>query len=230
LRHLGNLIRSKNPDFITLQEIKPKFMNYLNNRKWLRGYYISSNEKDFDPYGNIIISRYKFYEFASLPFQNTKMKRKMMLSTFICEGGPQLTLGTFHLESFPEDVDKRKEQLQTFHENTEHSKYVILCGDTNFVNDDEDNILKPKFKDAWRELHQKTDQEAQENPGYTFDSETNIMAKLEQKTRRARIDRCYYSHENITPVQMEIIGTKPYRDEEYISDHYGIYIKLRINY
>jgi len=164
-----------------------------------------------------------------MPFENTRMARKMMLATFICEGGPQLILGTFHLESYPEDEPKRKEQLTLYNKLTSHSKNVILCGDTNFINDNEDEPLTPRFKDVWRELYQQTEEDKNINPGYTFDTETNVMAQGEHSFRQIRIDRCFYT-ENIEPISMEVIGNKPYdkKGQEYISDHYGIYMKLRL--
>jgi len=231
IRSLGRLVKNLNPDFITLQEMTPEILRIFMRQNWVRKYFISDYKGEtIKPYGNIMLSKYRLHELVIMPFENTIMGRKMMLATYICEGGPQLILGTFHLESYPQDVQKRKEQLTLYNEYTSQSDTVILCGDTNFIDDDENAPLMPRFKDLWKELYQQTNEDKEKNPGYTFDTDTNLMAKEEHAPRKARIDRCFYTHKNIEPVSMQIIGDQPYdkNKSEYISDHYGIYMKLRI--
>jgi len=40
--------------------------------------------------------------------------------------------------------------------------------------------------------------------------------------KRNRLDRCYYSSKTLEPISIELLGTKPYYEKEWISDHYGL--------
>jgi hypothetical protein len=40
--------------------------------------------------------------------------------------------------------------------------------------------------------------------------------------------RCFFTPDTIEPISMKLLGTTPYANSEYISDHYGILVKLRI--
>jgi len=141
---------------------------------------------------------------------------------------------TFHLESFLEDTEPRKEQLQIIREMSDLFSHSILIGDTNFTSESEAAALGPRFKDAWQELYQRTPEELENNPGLTFDTVTNGMCREEYNQsklgeKRQRLDRCFYTHDSIEPVSMKILGDTPYIEntQEFVSDHYGICVKLR---
>lgn len=140
---------------------------------------------------------------------------------------PQLVFGTFHLESDHNDVDVRAKQLVEFREGTAAAHYCFLCGDTNFASDAEAENLGAKFKDIWQQLHP-------EDAGLTFDTVENPMAKEEYLSmgrttdKQKRLDRLFYSAETIEPVSIHIIGNKPYWKNEFISDHFGLFVKLRL--
>jgi hypothetical protein len=140
---------------------------------------------------------------------------------------PQLVFGTFHLESDSKDVTTRAKQLEEFRLYTASAHYCFLCGDTNFVEDSEMLALGPGFKDAWAELHP-------DSPGLTFDTVANPMAKEEYASmgraegKQKRLDRLFYTANTLEPVSMEVIGTEPYWKSEFISDHFGIFVKLRL--
>lgn len=140
---------------------------------------------------------------------------------------PQLVFGTFHLESDPQDQAKRASQLTEFRMATEDAHYCFLCGDTNFVLDSEADTLGNKFGDVWKDLYPDT-------PGLTFDTVANQMAKEEYVSmgrtadKQKRLDRLFYTKDTIEPLSMEIIGTQPYWKNEFISDHFGIYVRLKL--
>jgi len=162
------------------------------------------------------------------------MGRKAMLGNFLVEKSDPVTFGTFHLESYLEDAPYRANQLKVFKTLTETCPNAVLVGDTNFFSDNESEALGSRFKDAWHELYQKTAEDFGKNLGLTFDTEANDMAKEEYKLqnieipRRMRLDRCFYTHETIEPLEMKILGDTPYDAREFISDHYGIMVKLRL--
>ena len=94
-------------------------------------------------------------------------------------------------------------------------------------------------------LYQKTEEEKKNNTGHTFDTYPNIMSKKNNGlSMRARLDRyvmltvfftisnlilrLYYTSETLEPVSMEILGTEPFEDELWPSDHWGIFATLKI--
>lgn len=140
-----------------------------------------------------------------------------------------MVFGTFHLESDPQDTLKREGQLIEFREATAKAHYCFLCGDTNFVEDSEADTLGDRFGDAWRDLYP-------DQAGLTFDTVANKMGKEEYVSmgrtadKQKRLDRLFYTKDTIEPISMEILGTQPYWKNEYISDHFGIFIKLKLKH
>jgi len=233
MQALGQLIQQYEPDIIALQEITSEIMEKLRNQKCIREYFVSDPEaKLVDSYGNVLLSKVQFRE-CVLRSLETRMGRKANLASFVVQKAPMLTVGTFHLESYLEDAAYRQKQLTVFKELTQDCSHVILIGDTNFSQPDEVQSLGDRFKDVWQVLHQQTPEDMIKNPGLTFDTETNAMLKEEYTLRkmgvkRQRLDRCFYTHETIVPLSMEIVGTKPYGGtNEFISDHYGVIVKFK---
>jgi hypothetical protein len=95
------------------------------------------------------------------------------------------------------------------------------------MSDTEGDILDTKFRDIWKELHPN-------ELGHTFDTVANKMAKEEYLSmgrtaeKQKRLDRLFYTPNTIEPVSAEIVGTQPYWKEEFISDHFGLFVRLRI--
>jgi len=230
---LGKIVREYDPDFIGFQEVTVEMLPMILNQKWAKDYFVSDPEgKLLENYGNIMLSKISFHECVVSKLES-RMGRKAMLGNFLVQHSQPIIIGTFHLESNKEDVPYRKNQIKVYCDLTGKCPNVILVGDTNFSSDSEADSLGTRFKDAWRELYQKTGEDTF-NSGLTFDTETNDMAKEEYKLQKIetpkimRIDRCFYTHDTIEPISMEILGKKPYEDKEWISDHYGIAIRLRM--
>jgi len=234
---LGKVVQECDPDLIAFQEITADIMALITSQKWAKEYYVTDPEAKLVEknlgYGNVMLSKMRFHECA-MKNLDTRMGRKAMLGTCIVKSNPQLSFGTFHLESHTEDAPVRKKQLQAFKDLTEVCSHVILIGDTNFTSDSESKWLGPRFKDVWQEIHQKTKEDEETNQGLTFDTVTNKMCAEEYKNRnlgekRKRLDRCFFTHETIEPISVRILGLQPYipGSSEYISDHYGIVAKLR---
>jgi len=230
-------VREYDPDFIGFQEVTREILPLILQQHWAKDYFVSDPEGKFmeTHYGNVMLSKISFHECAIHKLESN-MGRKAMLGNFIVEKTSPITFGTFHLESNREDAPYRANQLKVFRELTKNCPNVILMGDTNFSSDSEVDNIGERFKDAWRELYQKTPEEMGKNLGLTFDTETNDMAKEEYKLqqiespKRERLDRCFYSHETVEPVAMKVLGDVPYEAREFISDHYGIVVKLRLKY
>jgi tyrosyl-DNA phosphodiesterase 2 len=226
---LGQIVRQHDPDLIAFQEVTPDLLKLIQSQKWMREYFASDCDgKTMETYGNVVFSKVAFNELFMCKLES-RMGRKAILANIIVKGSHPLVFGTYHLESHLEDGPYRASQLKAFKELTQHCPNVILVGDTNFTADNESDSLGTRFKDTWRELYQSNPTDAARNPGLTFDTSTNDMARQERSDlKQLRLDRCFYTHDTIEPTEMKIIGEKPYFPNEWISDHYGILIKLRV--
>jgi len=227
MQMLGKVIRQHDPDFIFFQEVTAEIMKQIVMQKWTKQYYVSDPEATMvRRYGNVIFSKVKFNE-CVIKDMTSMMGRKMMLGSVIVKNSPQLVFGTFHLESDSKSSNTRASQLAEFKSATKASKCVFLVGDTNFVSESETDTVKDFLTDAWPFLYPN-------DPGLTFDTETNAMAKEEYEDqgilepKRKRLDRCFYTPDTIEPISMSLLGTQPYYNQEFISDHYGLLIKLRL--
>jgi len=230
MKALGKVVVRENPDFIFFQEIDSDLMREISSSDWSKNYYVSDpHAQRVSRYGNCMFSRYKMRECAIKESSVSQMGRKMMLGTCVVQKSPQLTFGTFHLESDAHNAPERAAQVKDFLVATEHCSCTFVVGDTNLVSDTEEavGLFQSKFRDAWPTLHPGQE-------GFTFDTQTNTMGRSEYLSRgivdhkRKRLDRLFYTPETLQPFHMEIMGTKPYKEGEFISDHYGIFVKLRL--
>eukprot|EP01126_Amoeba_proteus_P034130 TRINITY_DN3385_c0_g1_i1.p1 TRINITY_DN3385_c0_g1~~TRINITY_DN3385_c0_g1_i1.p1 ORF type:complete len:253 (-),score=37.65 TRINITY_DN3385_c0_g1_i1:141-899(-) len=224
---MGKVIQQFDPDFIFLQEVTADIMKEIVRQKWTHAYYISDPEaKLVNKYGNVMFSKFMFHECINKDFPSI-MGRQLMIGTVVVQDSPQLLFGTFHLESDARSISERAKQLSEFVDATNSGHYVFLVGDTNFVNDSESSTLCPKFTDIWSTLHP-------DKEGFTFDTVQNPMAREEYlgmgitEDRRQRLDRLFYTHETIQPISIELLGQKPYWKNEFISDHFGIFVRLNL--
>jgi len=226
---LGKVVRQFDPDIVAFQEVTSELLKMILAQKWIKEYYISDCDgRTLETYGNIIISKVRFHELFMSSLES-RMGRKALLSTLLVKGSIPLTFGTFHLESHLEDAPLRASQLHAFKDLTSNCQNVILVGDTNFTSDTETETLGNRFRDTWRELYQTNPTDAAKHPGLTFDTATNEMAREERPDlKQLRLDRCFYTNETMAALEMKIIGETPYQGNEWISDHYGIMVKLQL--
>jgi len=226
---IGRIVEQKSPDVVCLQEVTPTINLLLLAQSWTHAYYVSDPEgKELVGYGVMILSKYRFHELMLRQFP-TKLGRKALLGTLLVKDSPQVVIATFHLESYPEDVLIRQDQMKLLAELTADMSHVIICGDTNIAYENEDKHLGDRFGDAWKVLHQSSAEDEERNPGSTFDTVANSMTKKYCNFKaQNRIDRLYYTHATIRPLSMEIIGTQPIGPDVFPSDHFGIFVTLQL--
>jgi len=226
---LCKVVRELDPDIIAFQEVTSDLLKMILSERWLRQYFLTDwDGRTLDTYGNVIFSKVKFHEISVTQLES-RMGRKALLTNLLIKGSPPFIFGTFHLESHLEDINHRALQLRKFRELTEHCPSVVLIGDTNFTSENESKELGSRFGDTWRDLYQKNPIEEKQNPGLTFDTSANPMAREERDDlKHLRLDRCFYSGATIEPLEMKILGREPYFQNEWISDHFGIMVKLRL--
>lgn len=151
-------------------------------------------------------------------FENTQQGRT--LSWVTLEFNEELiTFQTSHLESLPQQQNKRISQIdiiQNSHNHFPDSSACIFMGDTNF-HDYNDSLIAKPWHDTW--IEKGTDDNK-----YTYDKINNKYVKT-RRSRNARFDRIYY-YGKVEPIDFNLVGKTLIDDQsdDYIeiSDHYGI--------
>lgn len=218
-RALVDLLKEKDPDIICLQEMTPRLLNYLKERKWIRNnFYLSDcDSKTVNPYGVVILSRIapSVFSIHRLP---TKMARKFLVCE--CEiRGEKLAIATVHLESL-QHSNARELQLEIIFSLLSQYSSVLFMGDFNFYNEEEEEFLDATYIDIWPVVHPTLF-------GFTCVS----------KKREARLDRMLVRSNCFQPLEIELIGKDglpgleltPSLHETFlqgqvrISDHLGLF-------
>jgi len=210
-------------------------------------YYISDiNGSTLNPIGQILLSKHPFRTLICC----FSPKKNLIIGHFLINGVSTM-VPVVHLTSDHEKYgpnpgsNKRKIQLDIIHDavNFKYNSKVIseddkrpdcfLLGDFN--QDDpqsEDETLNRGFRDAWTTLY-PTD------PGITFDTENNFLARLNSKKHPRRLDRIYIRSDQWKEQKLLIFGNKakelppevPGEDpiQLFPSDHYGLFALLDVN-
>lgn len=80
--------------------------------------------------------------------------------------------------------------------------------------------MPPEYVDAWEMLHPDL-------PGYTEDTELNAMRlALSGKQKQVRFDRVLCK--GLEPVHIELVGTEPFADGVWPSDHFALVCDLQM--
>ena len=167
---VGQIISDIDPDVIALQEVTAQILHHLLAQPWTHSYYVSDpNGRELERYGVMLMSKRPFVELGLRAFPGSRLGRKALLGR-IMVGSMPVVIGTFHLESYPQDAPERKSQLQMLKDLTSAAERVVLCGDTNFAYPDEAKTLGTRFQDVWERLYSDC-----KNPsiGYTMDPSVN---------------------------------------------------------
>lgn len=195
------VLRVLNPDVICLQEVHHHMVSKIVDI--LSDYHL--------PERDIQIQRVKDYKYSTLtftrdhsstctviPFQRTHMHRDILQVTVA-----GTTIVNVHLESTnqPQFRAARMQQLTTLHTMYQGSN-VVVCGDFN--------INGPVTGEGFREL--------------ALSKPTFYAARFNQDTFEARFDHVMYS--GVTCRLVELVGTQPYADDHYCSDHDGIHFLI----
>jgi endonuclease/exonuclease/phosphatase family metal-dependent hydrolase len=160
-----------------------------------------------------------------IDFPQSSMGRRLVLAEIKLDKNEILRIGTVHLESL-NSKEQRQSQLNICQNAFNRSPGTcILMGDFNFNAHGQENIVQfkalPEWNDVWINLM------GAQNPGYTFDIETNSMTKLNtDASDRSRIDRIILRSQTIIPTEIEILGNKSIGNQGHIdlfpSDHFGL--------
>lgn len=163
--------------------------------------------------------------FNLVNFPRSSMGRRLIFADIKFNENELIRIGTVHLESL--DNEQERENQLNIIQNVFYASPAtyILMGDFNFNAHGRENVRHfrtlSQWIDVWTHLH------GMNNPGYTFDIETNAMTRANSDAvERARIDRIILQSQTILPQDIEILGTKSIGKEGSLpivtSDHYGL--------
>eukprot|EP01091_Cochliopodium_minus_P013089 TRINITY_DN4123_c0_g1_i1.p1 TRINITY_DN4123_c0_g1~~TRINITY_DN4123_c0_g1_i1.p1 ORF type:complete len:315 (+),score=72.72 TRINITY_DN4123_c0_g1_i1:245-1189(+) len=233
---------------IVLQEVTKNVYLEMLKQPFIKKYNIANIdpnlENSFEPYGNVILSKFPFVSIPELCLFN--VTKKTFLNAKLRINGRDCSIFALHLKagSFKTDGPSRKNQIEyliTLQKELD-CQDMFMAGDFNFrESEGEDDIIE-NYKDFFEVLNKDED-----NKGYTFDEYTNPMANLlaiikcnmrnkkngtnkEHRLEQRRYDRLFYSTDYWIPTKYTIIAnqkidTVSYNDKDadvFISDHFGV--------
>ena len=200
-------IAEQKPELVCLQEVTHQFIEQLSSSKALTGYTLI-NSQGPGRYKNLILSKTAIASSGSISLPTNMGRYAPYIRTNI--NGQNSIIVNLHLDSMMDDTQLRLSQLEKVHEFSRKEQTVILCGDLNFGDDDEENdFIQQHFKDV-----------GAGNPKVTYDIENNALAS---KTRfpfedSRRLDHILISN-NIKARNYRVLSL-PY------SDHYPILVEV----
>ncbi|ORY05014.1 hypothetical protein K493DRAFT_377380 [Basidiobolus meristosporus CBS 931.73] len=223
VRSLLQLLLQEDADVICLQEATLEFVEQIKKELWIQQSYMLSDVEPQNLHGVLMLSRlplHPFYE-TYLP---SKQQRKMLYADVYINEQSVVRIATSHLDDSAQNVHMRKRQLVTIKSvllpESEKDNFMtsILCGDFNFTEPNEDEILKSAhFIDAWTHLYPKVETVA----GYT----SGINYPTSNRSRNDRVYICNHTNgAQWEPVRVKLIGDKPLADEPHVfpSSHLGL--------
>lgn len=103
----------------------------------------------------------------------------------------------------------RRTQMNLLSECSNLSNHVIVAGDFNYSDEYDDIDVLQSYNDCWTQLHN-----LEKEPGYTYDPENNLIAKMNSRSKiRRRLDRIYYKSKGnfeLKCKKIEIVGTEKF--------------------
>ena len=220
------------PDLIALQEVRPRQLDYILARNWVRADLASSdvNGTSVGPDGVLLLSRPAILVPRLVPLPSFR-HRKLLLADVETAGGP-LRVGVVHLESGRDAEDVRLRQLDIIRKSLPGTKTTLVVGDLNFDadSDPEEWHLPRDLVDCWRRIHPTEE-------GKTLDPAANALrdelTRRSGKHRRAmRCDRVLLRSGppgDWQAIDIRRIGTASGagRVDDFPSDHFGLVATIR---
>ena len=221
-RAIADLLRTRDPDVIVLQEVTPAALDVLLAQPWIRQHYyrVDVTGEDHGRWGLMILSRLPLSR-ASYTHLPSSVGRGLLQVTAQINGDP-LILCSVHLQSGKSASQLRARQIDRVFRSVAAVDNVVLLGDFN-MRDAEDAQIPEHYVDAWPTLRPH-------DRGFTEDTLSNQMLRdSTNKARQVRFDRVLIKGTQWTPTLIELLGTAPISDaspEVFPSDHFGLLCRL----
>lgn len=220
---IADVLAREAPDVMVFQEVTKTALDVLLRQDWIRDGYQRAAVTGWRAgnYGHLMLSRLPVRRADYIPLP-TRAKRGVLYAEVEVSGRP-LVVGSVHLDSGKASRELRKRQLRNLFREVDGSPDVVLLGDFNMRDDENDGIAAP-FVDVWPLLRPDA-------PGYTEDTSINLM-RLDStgKERHVRFDRVLVKGPHWSPARIDLLGTEPISPElprVFPSDHFGVVCRMK---
>eukprot|EP00985_Skeletonema_marinoi_P025085 scaffold18041_cov115-Skeletonema_marinoi.AAC.1 len=142
----------------------------------------------------------------------------------------RIAVASLHLPHTKEAAPIRKRLCSAIMEqlSTQRCEGIILAGDFNmrkFEDNGTEQLCGGNWVDAWKAVTRSNYRKE-----YTWDGNENLYHGHDSFQFHCRFDRCYVKGEKLRLTHFDLIGNQPVdgKEGDYLSDHYGIVVKLDI--
>ena len=219
---IADVLAREAPDVMVFQEVTRPALDVLLGQDWIRAGYRRAAVTGWRTgnYGHLMLARVPISGAVYVPLP-TQASRGVLRAE-VDVGGGALVVGSVHLDSGKASAELRKRQLRRVFDDVDGSSDVVLLGDFNMRDDENDGITAP-FEDVWPRLRP-------DEPGYTEDTSINLM-RLDStgKQRHVRFDRVLVKGSGWRPTRIDLLGTEPISPDlprVFPSDHFGVVCRL----
>lgn len=215
------VLRDAHPHVLLLQEVTyPILQAGLLGTLHPLGYRAVPFPPPAQHYFCLLLSRLPIQASARKPFVDSQMARALVTATLSWQDAP-LIMMTAHLESTAAGAKARKRQIRQVVSTLQQAPVPALFGGDTNLREPEIAPLTG-FEDAWTLAGAPSDR------AYTFDLQRNHNKRLPGAPRK-RYDRILLTP-GWTVESFVLLGEAPLQAEGrsvWISDHFGIQVKLR---
>eukprot|EP01125_Pyxidicula_operculata_P022018 TRINITY_DN883_c0_g1_i6.p1 TRINITY_DN883_c0_g1~~TRINITY_DN883_c0_g1_i6.p1 ORF type:complete len:352 (+),score=24.72 TRINITY_DN883_c0_g1_i6:84-1058(+) len=222
MQAIGHIIEQENPDIIALQEVTVDILQALLSQNWSHRYHVSDpyghelgKPSDSFKYGNILLSKVPFQELYLRDFPGCQSRKALVGNVLFNNGKNTLSVGTFHLESYPTEYGTRSRQVELFQHLLKDSTHAILIGDSNMESEYEVGFFNAaRWKDAY----------------YDVPLKPSVPETYPSWKPSIRYDRMFYTYKTIKPIQLRHAGNEEIKNHptKYPSDHVAIIYKIQL--
>jgi endonuclease/exonuclease/phosphatase family metal-dependent hydrolase len=209
-----DLLGAMDLDVIALNEVTSTYLRLLRGEGWVRaGYSVTPGFEEDAPgaFGNVVVCRLPLRE--SFQIKLARLRRPVVCALVSAEAERTVAVCAAHLTAVDRNAPRRVAQLAQLGRALERRLVdvdgALVLGDLNFHSEDENDAAPAGYDDVWLALRG-------DDPGYTFDAETNPMLQelwpLGFESRRMRLDRVLLRTEGyLVPRSIEVFGDQPVR-------------------
>ena len=226
VRAIHEIAKAESPDIVCFQETAPWFVSELQKSGFFAKYEVLQKDGAYViPGGLMVAVRSGFGKLADASFAPlpSRLGRYFMIQEIRIEGVGLVAVATTHLESFLEDAELRRRQMDLIFGKLAGYDRVIFAADFNFGDDGKAELsaVPQGYADSWKAVNAK-------DPGLTWNIEKSPMAKAGSFPNEIsrRLDHVYIKGEHKVG-DAKIVGDKEISPGLFPSDHFGVLVNMK---